>query len=65
VPAAFDPILWLNPFSYMIWCYQDVLYFGSLGHQAAWVIFPAWSLFIFAGGYRVFRRVRPLFANVL
>lgn len=65
VPAAFDPILWLNPFSYMIWCFQDVLYFGSIEHQAAWVIFPAWTLFILAGGYRVFRRMRPFFANVL
>lgn len=65
VPAAFDPILWLNPFSYMIWCWQDVLYFGRIEHQAAWVIFPAWTLFILAGGYRVFRRMRPLFANVL
>lgn len=65
VPAAFDPILWLNPFSYMIWCYQDVLYFGSIEHRAAWVIFPAWSIFVLAGGYRVFRRMRPFFANVL
>lgn len=65
VPAAFDPILWLNPFSYMIWCFQDVLYFGSIEHRAAWVIFPAWSFFILAGGYRVFRRMRPFFANVL
>ena len=65
VPAAFDPIIWLNPFSYMIWCYQDVLYFGTLDHQAAWFIFPAWSIFTFAAGYRVFRRCRPFFANVL
>lgn len=65
VPAAFDPILWLNPFSYMIWCFQDVLYFGSIEHQAAWVIFPAWSILLLAGGYRLFRRMRPFFANVL
>jgi lipopolysaccharide transport system permease protein len=65
VPAAFDPILWLNPFSYMIWCWQDVHYFGSIEHRAAWFIFPAWTIFVLAGGFRVFRRLRPFFANVL
>ncbi len=65
VPAAFDPLLWLNPFSYMVWCYQDVLYYGRLDHFAAWVIFPAWSLFLFLAGYRLFRRVRPFFSDAL
>ena len=49
----------------MIWCWQDVLYFGSIEHRAAWFIFPAWSIFVLAGGFRVFRRLRPFFANVL
>jgi lipopolysaccharide transport system permease protein len=65
VPGAFNPLLWLNPFTYMVYCYQDVLYFGRFQHIWSWVAFPIWSLFIFAAGYRLFRRVRPHFANVL
>ena len=65
VPASFDPILWLNPFSYMVWCYQDVLYFGRFEHPAAWWIFPLWTLLLFTGGYRLFRRLQPHFADVL
>lgn len=28
VPEVFKPFLYINPFSYLVWCYQDVLYFG-------------------------------------
>ena len=65
VPAAFNPILWLNPWTYMVYCYQDALYFGRIQHPWSWLAFPAWSLFVFAGGYRMFRKVRPYFANVI
>ena len=65
VPAAFNPILWLNPFTYMVYCYQDVLYFGRFQHIGSWIAFPLWSMFLFAAGYRLFRRVKPFFANVL
>jgi lipopolysaccharide transport system permease protein len=65
VPAAFNPILWLNPFTYMVYCYQDVLYFGRFQHIGSWIAFPLWSIFLFVAGYRLFRRLRPFFANVL
>ncbi len=65
VPAAFNPVLWLNPFTYMVYCYQDALYFGRFEHVWSWVAFPLGSVFAFVAGYRVFRRVRPFFANVL
>jgi lipopolysaccharide transport system permease protein len=65
VPSSFKFLLWLNPFSYMVWCYQDALYFGRFEHPYAWVVFAGWSLLLFIGGYRLFRRLRPHFANVL
>ena len=65
VPAAFNPLLWLNPFTYMVYCYQDALYFGRIAHPVSWVAFGVGSLFIFALGYRLFRRVKPYFGNVL
>jgi lipopolysaccharide transport system permease protein len=65
VPAMFQPLLYFNPFSYLAWCYQDVFYFGRLDHPLAWVVFPALSLIVFALGYRVFRKLKPMLGNVL
>ncbi|MBN2712351.1 MAG: ABC transporter permease [Planctomycetes bacterium] len=65
VPAMFKPLLYINPFSYMVWCYQDVCYYGSFEHPYAWVIFPVFSCFIFAFGYRVFRKLKPMFPSFL
>ena len=65
VPPSFKPILYINPFSYMIWCYQDAWYFGRFEHWYAWIVFPLFSLFVFMAGYRVFRRLRVSFGNVL
>ncbi|MFN6202376.1 MAG: ABC transporter permease [Acidobacteriota bacterium] len=65
VPPFFRPFLYLNPFSYMIWCFQDLIYFGRIEHRVAWIVFPIMSLVVFVLGYRIFRKLRPLFANVL
>jgi len=65
IPVAVRPILYFNPISYMIWCYQDALYFGSFMHPWAWVVFGLGSLFLFVFGYRVFRRLKVMFGNVL
>jgi lipopolysaccharide transport system permease protein len=65
VPAAFNPLLWLNPFTYMVYVFQDVLYYGRVEHPLSWIAFGVGSLFAFALGYRLFKRVKPYFANVL
>jgi lipopolysaccharide transport system permease protein len=65
IPAAIRPFLYINPISYMIWCYQDALYFGSFVHPWAWAVFGSGSLFIFVFGYRVFRKLKVMFGNVL
>lgn len=65
VPAVVRPFLYLNPFSYVIWVYQDILYFGALNHPVAWVVFLFSSLLSFALGYRAFRAVKLLVANVI
>jgi len=65
VPKLFKPILYINPFSYMIWCYQDAWYFGRFEHWYAWILFPLFSIFVFMAGYRAFRRLRVFFGNVL
>jgi lipopolysaccharide transport system permease protein len=64
-PALFKPLFYINPFSYMVWCFQDALFFGRFEHPWAWVVFFCFSLFIFIFGYRVFRRLKDWFGNVL
>jgi lipopolysaccharide transport system permease protein len=65
VPAAVRGILYVNPLSYMIWCYQDLLYFGRFAHPWAWIVFSALAFSVFIFGYRVFRKLKVMFGNVL
>jgi lipopolysaccharide transport system permease protein len=65
VPSILRPLLYINPFSYMVWCYQDALYFGRFEHWWAWPIFAGLSLAIFYVGYRVFRKLKVMFGDVL
>jgi lipopolysaccharide transport system permease protein len=65
VPDVLEAAVWANPFSYMVWCYQDLLYFGRFEHPFAWVIFVVWTFVLLLVGYRLFRRLRPYYANVV
>jgi lipopolysaccharide transport system permease protein len=65
VPPLFKPVIYVNPFSYMTWVYQDLLYFGRFEHPWAWLVFGAGSILVFAFGYRVFRRLKPHFSSAL
>lgn len=65
VPAGFRPLLYVNPFSYLVWCYQDALYFGRFEHWWAWPVFAAMSFGVFIIGYRLFRKLKVMFGNVL
>ncbi|MGK7344301.1 MAG: ABC transporter permease [Candidatus Nitrospinota bacterium M3_3B_026] len=65
VPATFKYVIYLNPFSYMIWVFQDIFFFGWFQHPWAWVIFTGEALLVFYGGYRVFRKAKMFFGNVL
>lgn len=65
VPAAFRWILVLNPVSHLIWCFQDVLFYGRIEHGWAWAVLALMSVAAFYGGYRVFSFLRTMFGNVL
>lgn len=65
VPTAFRPFIYLNPFSYLIWCYQDVFYFGRIEHPVAWIVFSVGSVLVLVLGYRLFRSLRPHFGTYL
>ena len=65
VPRLFKPVLFLNPFSHLIWCYQDTLFYGRMQHPFSWMIVIGISLFTFTFGYRFFKLVRPQLGNIL
>ena len=65
VPEAIRPFLWANPFSYLIWCFQDAIYYGSFEHPWAWPVLCFLSLFTFALGARLFQNLKPIFGGVL
>ena len=61
----FQAALYFNPFSYMVWCFQDAIYFGRFEHPSAWIVFPLLSALLLTLGYRAFRKLKPMFGNVL
>jgi lipopolysaccharide transport system permease protein len=65
VPSLFEPLIYANPFSYMIWCYQDVIYFGAIRHPAAWLVFFALGFLGLSVGFRAFRRAKLFIGNVV
>ena len=65
VPSAFAPFLYVNPFSYLTWTYQDALFFDRFEHPWSWVIMFLLAVASLTGGYRLFQRVQPYFGNVI
>jgi lipopolysaccharide transport system permease protein len=64
-PELFRPVIYANPFSYLIWVYQDVFYFGRIEHPWAWLVASLFAMFLFTSGYRLFRRLQPMFGSAL
>jgi lipopolysaccharide transport system permease protein len=65
VPAALRPLLTWNPFSHLIWCWQDVFFFQRIAHPVSWGITIGLSLFVLALGNRGFDFFRTQLGNVL
>ena len=65
VPEIFRPILYMNPFSYIVWCYQDVCYFGRIEHPWAWGVSIALGVLYSSAGLYLFQRLKPMFGNAL
>lgn len=65
VPAIFKPLIYINPFSYMIWAYQDALFFGRFEHPWALPIFALGSLACFVVGAWAFRETKQVFGSAL
>ena len=65
VPDPLKVVVKINPFSNLVYCYQDAIFFGRFEHPWSWlflVIVAPVSLLI---GHRIFERLRPHMGNVL
>ena len=65
MPAIFRPIIYINPFSYIIWCFQDVLYFGRFEHPWAWPVVILGGITLYVLGSRSFQALKPYFGDAL
>ncbi|HZS11274.1 MAG TPA: ABC transporter permease [Nitrospirales bacterium] len=65
VPALARPVLTVNPFSHLVWCYQDAIFYGAIRHPVSWIVFPLFAAAAITIGWRVFRYLKPWFGNVL
>lgn len=65
LPWPLRAILFVNPFSHLVWCAQDALYFGRIDHPWSWAILAAVSILGAWFGAALFRRLAPLFGDRL
>jgi len=65
IPAAVRPIIYLSPFSYLIFCWQDVLFYGEVGWIWPWVISTAFAVLFFMLGARIFVVTKNHFGDFL
>ena len=65
VPDALLYVFSANPFSYMVWLHQDIMFYGRIEHPLAWVVFPIMAISTAVAGAIVFRRLQPYFGDAI
>lgn len=64
-PEAYNWVFYLNPFSYQVWVFQDLLYYGRFEHEFAWPVYFIGSWLVLIGGYFIFQFAKTKFIEVL
>lgn len=65
VPAWFENVMFYNPFSYAVWCLQDIFYHQQITRVDAWVALTLASALALWLGSRFFNRTRQHFGDSL
>lgn len=66
IPETFRGwVFWLNPIAAISEVYRDIILVGEVKHWSEWGVALAVSLSFFCGGFMVYKRLRPAFADVL
>lgn len=65
LPVDFQAVMFLNPMGNFVEMERDLLFVGHIGHPSyIWAVL-VWTVFVYALGLRVFKRIEPLFAEVM
>jgi lipopolysaccharide transport system permease protein len=65
LPRAVETVIAFNPFSTVIWCWQDALYYGGFAHPGAWAGNIVLSLVSFLLGARLYMVSKDYFGDAL
>lgn len=65
VPAALQSVLLLNPMGSFLEIERELLFTGYLVHPTFLWVAVVWTIFLYAVGLRLFKRIEPLFAEVM
>ena len=65
LPDRFQPLLYLNPITFVIEEGRKVLLFGQMPNWGGWVIYTALSIGVAWGGFWWFQKTRKGFADVV
>lgn len=64
-PTWLRLLLPISPFSHVVWCFQDIYYYGAIEHPWSWPIYAAWSIGSLVLGFRFFEHFKPSLGNLL
>lgn len=65
VPPAVRGFIYLSPFSYFIFCWQDILFYGGIERPWAWLVAGSFALGVFVLGARLFMGSKIHFGDFL
>lgn len=65
VPPVVRGVLYMSPFSYFLFCWRDILFYGSVTQPWAWVVTVVFSAAVFLLGSRLFLGARQHFGDFL
>jgi lipopolysaccharide transport system permease protein len=65
VPEVMRNLILFSPFTYLIYCWQDVLFYGEFARPWAWYVATAFAILIFVIGSRLFMGSKQHFGDFL
>lgn len=65
VPPALQDVLLLNPMGAILQAERDLIFSGKLSQAPFLWLAVVWTAFVFVAGLLVFKRIEPLFAEVM
>jgi lipopolysaccharide transport system permease protein len=65
IPKAIQPLVEWNPFTPVVQLFQDVLVHGDIGSPKNWILTAGMALASMEFGYRLFRRARGGFGDIV